>query len=126
MNDKRISIRPVLGLVSKIKAELFQNNTLRPILKLQHGLILNIVFHFCKKQKIRILEIKSESFQAEMMIIIKKNQALRSQLLGIVIGQFTLEEYSEYTQKETEYNKRILNMMAQRLTDSQSEFKSLN
>ena len=54
MDEKKISIRPELNLSSTIPDEDFQNRTLRPVLKLQHDLILLLFISFCDKQKIDI------------------------------------------------------------------------
>lgn len=120
MNDKRIALRPTLNLSSNIQEESFQNVTLRPILKLQHNLIIMVFLHFCEKQKINISNLKKESFQSEVTKLIKKNTVLRNQLIGLVLGQFTEDEFMQYTKEYSEFNKRILTMIGQRINDSQS------
>lgn len=121
MNDKRIALRPTLNLSSNIQEESFQNVTLRPILKLQHNLIIMVFLHFCEKQKINISNLKKESFQSEVTKLIKKNTVLRNQLIGLVLGQFTEDEFTQYTKEYSEFNKRILTMIGQRINDSQSQ-----
>ncbi len=123
MEDRKKAIRPVLNLNFDSEQEEFQNKTLRPILKLQHHLVLVMFICFCKKQKLDIFDAKSEDFLNKVITIIKKNIVLRNQLLGIIIGHFTQEEFSIYKEKDSEYNKRILNMIGQRISDSQSEIK---
>jgi len=118
MNSKKLSIRPELALSSSIADEDFQNKTLRPILKLQHDIIVLLFTSFCKKQKIKITEIKKEEFLGSVQNIIKKNAVLRNQCIGLVIGQFTTDEFTIYIKNESEFNKRILNMTAQRIADS--------
>ncbi len=119
MQDNRVSIRPVLNLSSVQKEENFQNTTLRPILKLQNDLIMSVFLHFCKKQKIAMSKIAKEHFQQEVTALIKKNAVLRNQLLGVIIGQFTQEEFAKYVEKDSEFNKRILSMMGKRIYDNQ-------
>ena len=51
MDNKKVSIRPVLNLSSKSIDEDFQNRTLRPVLKLQNNTILQVFSHFSQKQK---------------------------------------------------------------------------
>ncbi len=120
MNHKKLSIRPELNLSSNIPNEDFQNKTLRPILKLQHDIILLLFKSSCKKQKIKIDEIKKGEFLTSVQTIIKKNTVLRNQLIGLVLGQFTTNEFEVYVSNDSEFNKRILNMTAQRIADSQS------
>ena len=44
----------------------------------------------------------------------------------MVIGQFTTEEFAVYVKNDSEFNKRILNMISQRLADSQLEIIQTN
>jgi len=126
MNSKKLSIRPKLNLSSDVAEEDFQNKTLRPILKLQNDIILLLFTSFCKKQKIKINAIKKEEFQTSILTILKKNAVLRNQSIGLVLAQFTTDEFAIYIKNDSEFNKRILNMIGQRITDSQSEIKQTN
>ncbi|WP_435263133.1 glyoxalase [Tenacibaculum sp. nBUS_03] len=121
MDSKKISIRPTLNLSSSIPIEDFQNRTLRPILKLQNELILQLFMFFCAKQKIDILNQKKEKFNNTVNTITRKNSAFRNQLLGLIIGQFTVEEFEFYKLNNSELNKRIITMIGQRIEDNQSE-----
>ncbi|WP_431166237.1 glyoxalase [Tenacibaculum halocynthiae] len=121
MDSKKISIRPVLNLSSSIPIEDFQNRTVRPILKLQNELIVELFMFFCTKQKIDILNIKREKFNNTVNTITRKNITLRNQLLGLIIGQFTVKEFEFYKENDSEVNKRILTMIGQRIKDNQSE-----
>ncbi|CAM1353188.1 glyoxalase [Tenacibaculum halocynthiae] len=121
MDSKKISIRPVLNLSSSIPIEDFQNRTVRPILKLQNELIVELFMFFCAKQKIEILNIKREKFNNTVNTITRKNITLRNQLLGLIIGQFTVKEFEFYKENDSEVNKRILTMIGQRIKDNQSE-----
>ncbi|SEE60746.1 hypothetical protein SAMN04487765_3365 [Tenacibaculum sp. MAR_2010_89] len=121
MDSKKISIRPVLNLSSSIPIEDFQNRTVRPILKLQNELIVELFMFFCAKQKIDILNIKREKFNKTVNTITRKNITLRNQLLGLIIGQFTVKEFEFYKENDSEVNKRILTMIGQRIKDNQSE-----
>ncbi|WP_299125853.1 glyoxalase [uncultured Tenacibaculum sp.] len=124
MDNKKISIRPVLNLTSKIPIEDFQNRIVRPILKLQHDLILQFFIFYCNKQKVKISHLEKESFQNLVDTIIKKNINFKNQLLGSIIGQFTIKEFEFYKDNDAEINKRILTMIGQRISDSQLEIKN--
>ena len=118
MDNKKLSIRPVLNLASKSVDEDFQNRTLRPILKLQHSIILQVFTHFALKHKTDVSALTVDKLESYVGSITKKNTVLRNQLLGLAIGQFTEEEFEVYKQNDVEFNKRILTMMGQRITDS--------
>ncbi|MCD8449985.1 glyoxalase [Tenacibaculum dicentrarchi] len=124
MDSNKINIRPVLNLSSEIPVEDFQNKTIRPILKLQHELLLQFFIFFCKSQKVDIVHIEKEKFNKAVNSITKKNINLKNQFLGLIIGQFTVGEFEFYKDNNTDINKRILMMIGQRIKDSQLEIKS--
>ena len=123
MDSKKLSIRPALNLSSKIPIEDFQNKTVRPILKLQHELLLQFFVFFCKNQKIDIVNTEKEKFNKAVNNITKKNINLKNQFLGLIIGQFTVSEFEFYKENNTDINKRILMMIGQRIKESQLEIK---
>ena len=105
--------------------ENFQNLTLRPILKLQHDIILRLFINSIKKQKLQEAIENKEVFFQFIETSIVKNIPLRNLLIGLVLGQFTISEFDEYKKNGSEYNKRIINMIKQRLYDSFDELKDL-
>lgn len=118
MDSNKISIRPLLNLTSTVPDEDFQNSTLRPILKLQHTTILQMFELFLKKQKTDIRSYSKEKLNIYVNLSTKNNTVLRNQLLGVVIGQFTKEEFDTYKVNDLEFNKRIIQMIVQRINDS--------
>ncbi len=119
MRSQLESIRPTIkGLLIKKEIstmEYFQNNTLRPILKFQNSLLLSIFNYHLKKSKIildQLTDIKKEECIEK---IIQKDQKIRHVLLGVIIGHFTETEYLAYIKHEKELNRRITNILIQRL-----------
>ena len=121
MDNKKISIRPILNLASKGANEGFQNRTLRPILKLQHTTILQVFELFSKKQKTNVSSLTKDELNNYISIITKNNIVLRNQLLGLIIGHFTKEEFDVYRVNDLEFNKRIIQMIGQRINDSHNK-----
>ncbi|CAL2065405.1 glyoxalase [Tenacibaculum sp. 190524A05c] len=118
-------IRPVLNLNFSGATEAFQNITLRPILKLQHSIIILMFKSWAVKHKIRLFSITVEGLKEILEKSLSKNNAIKNQLLGITIGHFTDEEYETYALNSSEYNKRIFTMIKQRLFDSFEEIKNI-
>lgn len=116
-------IRPKLDLDAVGETEGFQNKTLRPILKLQHEILLLVFKTWSEKHRINLFSLNVERFNSILEKEFSKNNVVKNQLVGIVIGQFTAEEYKEYIIKSSEYNKRIFNMIKKRLFDSFEELK---
>jgi len=97
--------------------ERFQNETLRPILKLQNSLFIEIFQNYIEKHKgiYHELNLTEKLDYIESCLI--KDQKLRNYLKGIVIGHFTLEEYGIYKKQSSELNKRMMNMLNERFKD---------
>ena len=114
-----LTIRPLLKS-AKINAatrpeERFQNNTLRPILKLQNDLIISIFRHYINTHKNVFYELPLSQRLAYIDQAVHKDSKFRNLLKGVVIGQFTTLEYAEYINNATALNKRIINLIVQRL-----------
>jgi hypothetical protein len=119
MADPRIQIRPHIPIEPTIQSpeEQFQNQTLRPILKLQNGLLLAIFRQILQTRKVQIDGLSEARKRQEIEHRLSKDNKLRYLLLGAVIGQFTVEEYETYLQLEQEGKRRIFSMLEQRLKD---------
>lgn len=118
MKVTKKTIRPILNLSASSEKECFQNEVLRPILKLQHDIIIALFTFYIEKHNINVVDLDSTNDESEISTVIKKNTVLRNQLLGTVIGQMVLEEFLIYKKEERAYNKRILNMIGKRIFDS--------
>lgn len=95
--------------------EAFQNQVLRPILKLQNDLFLVVFQHYIHKNKkdFHTLPIEKKLFLVENAI--QKDIKFRNTLKGIVISLFTLEEYQKYIQNASNINKRMMNILTERI-----------
>ena len=55
---------------------------------------------------------------------IQKDIKFRNALKGMVIGQFTVEEYLTYIQNSSALNKRMMSMVVERLKDQVQAFET--
>lgn len=106
-----------LGTVSAQSSldELFQNQTIRPILKLQNDLFVAVFINYVNKNK---ADFYSYSVEKKMQTIensIQKDIKFRNSLKGIVMALFTIEEYDTYIQNSSSLNKRMMNLLIDRL-----------
>lgn len=95
--------------------EAFQNQTLRPILKLQNDLFLASFENYITKNKKDFYSLSTEKKLLLIENSIQKDIKFRNALKGMVIGLFTLEEYQTYIQNSSNLNKRMMNMLIERL-----------
>ncbi len=95
--------------------EIFQNQTLRPVAKLQNDLLLEIFRNYVRKHKNVFYDLSIEKRLDYIENAIHKDMKFRNSLKGTIIGQFTLEEYRSYTQNSSALNKRMMNIVKERL-----------
>lgn len=95
--------------------EKFQNQTLRPILKLQNDLLLEVFRNYATKQKGAFFLLSIENKMHYVENAIQKDIKFRNTLKGIVIGMFTIAEYKEYIQNSSSFSKRIISLLIERL-----------
>ena len=124
MNDRHndiLSIRPQIKkhqtFDNMSEEERFQNSTLRPILKLQNPLLLASFVNYATKHKGVFFDIPTEKQLAYIENAVHKDQKFRNALKGMIIGQFTVEEYNIYTQNSSQLNKRMMSLVITRLQD---------
>ncbi len=97
--------------------ERFQNKTLRPVIKLQNFLLVEAFKNYIDKHKGVFYDLSLEKRLAYIDRAIQKDIKFRNSLKGMVIGQFTVEEYQNYIQNSSALNKRMMNMVIERLKD---------
>ena len=97
--------------------ERFQNHTLRPIIKLQNPLFLSVFANYVAKYKNSFHTLTIEKRMAFVENAIHRDIKFRNSLKGMVIGQFTVEEYEIYIQNSSALNKRMMNIVIERLKD---------
>ena len=95
--------------------ERFQNETLRPIIKLQNDLLIELFKNYVRKHKGTFYELGLERRLEYIEKSIQKDIKFRNSLKGVVIGQITIEEYRNYITNSSRLNKRMMNMVIDRL-----------
>ena len=95
--------------------EHFQNKTLRPIAKLQDELLVAVFQNYCRKHKSVFYDLSIEKRLDYIENAIHKDMKFRNSLKGIIIGQFTMNEYELYIKNSSALNKRMMNIVKERL-----------
>lgn len=116
-----LSIRPQIptALVYDTMSadERFQNTTLRPIIKLQNDLLIEVFRNYVNKHKGVFYDLSIEKRFRYVENAIQKDIKFRNSLKGIIIGHFTAEEYRIYIENSSALNKRMMNMVVERIKD---------
>ena len=95
--------------------ELFQNQVLRPILKLQNDLFLAVFRNYLTQNKIAFKNQTPEKKEATIENVLQKDIKLRNVLKGMIIGLFTTDEYALYLNNSSGINKRMMVMLMERI-----------
>jgi hypothetical protein len=115
-----VDMRPIIPLEQNqldTEMETFQNKTLRPILKMQHNVLLDVLLLQPNVESILKYRERRFAFRDRLKVFLNQAQ-LKGMFIGMIIGQFTREEMKFYLQNTKEGNKRIINMTIDRLADS--------
>jgi hypothetical protein len=95
--------------------EEFQNKTLRPILKLQNDLIIQVFKNYLNQNRIHFDTLSLDKKMNTIENAIAKDSPLQNTYKGLIIAFFTLEEYQIYSTVSSGLNKRIRSMLMERL-----------
>jgi hypothetical protein len=95
--------------------ELFQNQTLRPILKLQNELYIELFINYILKNKAQFSQFTVEKKLDYIENSILNDNKFRNLLIGTTIGLLQIEEYKLYSKNASALNKRIISMLIERL-----------
>ena len=135
MSDRDTFLREfrgeTLGTVSAQSSadEIFQNQTIRPILKLQNDLFIAVFINYVNKNKADFYTYTVEKKLQTIENSIQKDIKFRNSLKGIVMALFTVEEYETYIKNSSDLNKRMMNLVIDRLKsqvqlfEKESDFK---
>ena len=113
------SLRPKM-LINTIKTDMsieeyFQNTVLRPIIKFQNDLLIAVFLQFCTKYKNVFFDLSTEKKILYIESAIAKDSKLRNTFRNLLIGLFSVEEYSEYLKNASNLNKRMTGIVKERL-----------
>ena len=114
-------VRPVLkNLINSNTSDLerFQNEALRPIIKMQNNLLVALFNNYTRNRKIQFNKLKAEVQENKINSILTKDINFKNILVGSIIGHFNKNEIKIYLRFKSELNKRIIQMVKQRLQDN--------
>lgn len=133
MNDRPNDIKRIRPEIPKARVndqmsdeERFQNITLRPVVKLQNPLLIEMFRNYISKRKNVFYNLSLEKRLDYIENAVNKDMKFRNSLKGMIIGQFTVEEYLIYIQNSSALNKRMANLIRERLISQVQLFDNPN
>ena len=122
MNNRHNDLLKIRPKINKVKDfpnmsddERFQNETIRPILKLQNPLFILVFKNYIEKRKRVFYDLSLDEKMIYIESSIVKDQNFHNSLKGIIVGHFTVAEYRQYILHFSSLNKRMMNMLIKRL-----------
>lgn len=95
--------------------ERFQNQTLRPVIKLQNDLLVEAFKNYAHKHKDVFFGLTPAKKLNYIEHAIQRDVKFRNSLKGMVIGMFTVDEYLVYIQNSSALNKRMMHLVCERI-----------
>lgn len=122
MNTRQINLENIRPEISSStinntmsREERFQNVVIRPIVKLQNDLFIEVFKNYAHKHKGAFYDLSIEKRICYIENAIQRDIKFRNSLKGIVIGLFTVDEYKLYIQNSSALNKRMMQIVKDRL-----------
>ena len=121
MNQRDVFLKEfrgqTIGVVTNQSSsdEEFQNQVLRPILKLQNDLFIASFVNHIAKNKVDFNSFSVDKKLAMIENAIQKDSKYRNTLKGMIIGLFSADEYAQYIKNSSSLNKRMMSMLVERL-----------
>jgi hypothetical protein len=99
------------------QAEDFQNKVLRPTIKMQSELLLAHLNAKLVALKVDLKKLDLVKQRETLTDLLTKNQSFKQEVIGMIIGQFDLDEYQTYSIMSKEINRRITQIVLNRCLD---------
>ena len=102
--DNRKELRPVLAKIEATEKcsieEKFQNTTLRQVIKLQHPLLIALFQDYAITRKTVLNTLTEQRIKRFIESALSKDIAFKNKIIGLILGQFTLEEFMLYNKTD--------------------------
>ncbi|WP_040248997.1 hypothetical protein [Psychroserpens mesophilus] len=125
MNDRSTNLKSIRPVIASAQVndtmsadECFQNATLRPIIKMQNHLLIVVFRNYIAKRKNVFYDLSLVKQLDYIENAIQKDMKFRNSVKGMIIGQFTVEEYDLYIQNSSALNKRMMSIVKERLVSN--------
>ena len=122
MNSRQFNLKSIRPEISSATInddmssdERFQNLVLRPAIKFQNNLLIEVFRNYIAKHKSVFYDLTLDKRMDYIENAIQKDMKLRNSMKGMIIGLFSVEEYLIYIENSSALNKRMMNLVKERL-----------
>lgn len=96
-------------------ADALLHQALRPILKLHNARLLHLVADFARDYRLPLASAAPTDQQRLLDELLRRNQRLQHTAVGLVTALLTSTEYAYYRRHRPELNRRLLELLRQRV-----------
>ena len=118
MNEKQRPEIPGIVFRGMNEIEVFQNNTIRPIVKMQHDFLILLFESYLHKRKINFFNFQILKKKESINSIFSKDTTFHHMIIGSVLGHFSDTELQFYIPHSNEIHKRIKKIVKKRIEDT--------
>lgn len=114
-----VEIRPALALETEAAnaLDLFESQTLRPILSLQNQVMLTLLSYYLKKYCPRFSQFDHARRIAYVSDMLHRDSRPKNMIVGMVAGHFTEEEFAFFVEQEPEVRRCLIDLCIVSLQD---------
>ncbi|WP_221391670.1 hypothetical protein [Dyadobacter sp. NIV53] len=115
-NNRILALRPEIETEPAFTvSEQFQNQTLRPVLKMQNDLLIGAFRQYISRHKDTFRKLSVAEQQLFVAKSLRQDHQFRHFVRGIIAGHFTETEWRQFVDNEDEINKRMMKLAEQRI-----------
>lgn len=116
-NKQRPDLPKTILDTVQTEAEDFQNRVLRPIIKMQSDLLIAHVNSKLESLSVQFTTLTKDEKTQYLTQLFMKDIAFKREVIGMILGYLTLDEYRTYTSLTKELNRRVVQIVRQRIVD---------
>jgi hypothetical protein len=125
-DDALLALRPAIAgqpaaIPTPANVADFQHQVLRPVLKLQHAVLLATVADFAHDYRLPLATTEPTEATRLLTELLGRNVRLRATLAGLAVGVLTQPELAFFRQHRSELTRRLLDLAQQRILASLPE-----
>ena len=127
-DDALLALRPTVDADPDAAAsdvEAFLHRTLRPVLKLQNPVLLQLVARDLAKRVPGFAGFAPDDARERLRALLRTDSRLKRVLLGVVLGALTERELAFALDHEAEVRRRVVALLAERVTSQTAAVASL-
>ena len=91
---------------------------LRPVIKMQHEILIIRLKDYFVSKKVLFNSLDQINKEKWIRNAFQKDTLLKKEIQGFILGQLSAKEFKEYLKNQKSINKRIVQMVQNRMLDS--------